>query len=73
MKDKYCILKEEQINIIHNMAEEIYANISLLKIFCKEYYENEDIFKIKYVIEQTHKISDMLYANLIELQADIDK
>lgn len=72
MKDKYCILKEEQINIIHNMAEEIYANISLLKIFCKEYYENEDIFKIKYVIEQTHKISDMLYANLIELQADID-
>lgn len=66
-------ISEKQINKMYNYAEEIYLNLCLLRLFCKEYYDVEDAFIIKPIIEYTYKSSDLLYAELIELQAKIER
>lgn len=67
MKKVYKI-SYEKVHDMYLKIEEIYSNISLIKLFCKEYYEVEDIYKIKSIIDYTYKTSDQLYADLINIQ-----
>lgn len=61
-------LSENQITSLYDKAEEIHANVSLLKLFCSEYYDVEDMYKIKPILNYTYRTSDMLYAELIDLR-----
>lgn len=73
MAEKYYNLSKQQMNNIYKYSEEIYSNICLLRLFCKEYYDVDDVFIIKPILEYTHKSSDLLYATLIDMQSEIEK
>ena len=62
------VLSEEQFKGFYKKIEEIYCNINLLKLFCKEYSDTEDIYKIIPLVNYTYKISDILYAEIINLE-----
>ena len=68
MTKRAIILNDNQITSLYDKAEEIHANVSLLKLFCSEYYDVEDMYKIKPILNYTYRTSDMLYAELIDLR-----
>lgn len=72
MKKQLYSINEEEFNDIYNRAEEIHANITLIRLFCKQYYDVDEMYKLKPIIEYTYKTSDILYANLIDIQGNYD-
>ena len=62
-------INSKTIDDLYNKAEEIYANISIIKMLCEQYYDVDDFYKIKGLINRTETISDILYLDLINLKS----
>ena len=63
-------IRAETLNELYNLAEEVFGNISLIKAFCKDLYDTEDFYKLKYILNYTHRASDLLYAKLADMKSD---
>ena len=60
-------IKSEKIDELYNLAEEVFGNISLIKAFCENYYEEDDFYKLKHILRRTYKVSDTLYAEILDI------
>ncbi len=63
-------INSETIDTLYNNAEEVFGNISLIKMFCENYYEIDDFYKLKPLIKYTERVSDSLFAQLLEIKYD---
>jgi len=61
-------LNSRTIDDLYDKAEEVYSNICIIKAFCENYYDTEDFYKLRPILNYTEKTSDLLYAELIELK-----
>ena len=64
---KYKI-KSQIIDDLYDKAEEIHANISLIEMFCREYYNVDDFYKVKALLKRTYNLSDKLYVDMINIK-----
>ena len=63
-------INTEKLNELYNLAEEVFGNISLIKAFCEDYYETDEFYKLKCILNYTYKASDRLYAELLDVKSD---
>ena len=68
MTQKEYKIEEERMDKLYNLAEEINANISLIKMFCDQNKDCDELYKIIPILNMTHKNSDVLYAECINLK-----
>ena len=61
-------LNEDKVNDLYKKAEEIFANIALIKMFCYKYKAVDDFFKVIPILNNTYEISDLLYTDLCEIK-----
>ena len=52
---------------LNNLAKENYGNISIIKMFCHEFEDIDDFYKIIPIINLTNQIADKLYAEFINM------
>lgn len=62
-------IKSKVIDDLYDKAEELQGNISLIRMFCEQYYDVDEFYKIKALIKHTDELSDRLYLDLINLKA----
>ena len=64
MKKTYFI-KKKIFEKLYEYSEEVYGNISLIKMFCERNQDTDEFYKIIPILKTTYRLSDELYAYFI--------
>ena len=65
MEQEIYQIKSKRVNDWYKKSEEIYGNICLIQMFCNEYKEVDDFYKILQILQYTKRVADILYADLL--------
>ena len=64
---KTFFIKKKKLNELNDLSKEIHSNISIIKMFCKSFEDVDEFYKVLPLINSTCKLSDKLYAQLINI------
>ena len=66
MKDKDYIFSKDDFDKMYEQAKEIYGNLKIIKMFCKEYQDVDEFHAIIPLINYTTCTADKLYVKFID-------
>lgn len=62
MQKSYLFIDKEEIEKTGEIVEELYGNLTLVRMFCCENKEYGDFYKVMPLIKRTEKIADRVCA-----------
>lgn len=68
MKKEKRVVNQQKLDELLEYSKDIYSNISLIKMFCEQKKEVDDFYQILPILKMTQNMSDILYAEMINLK-----
>ena len=70
MSELSYVIKSEEFNSFYRLIELVHGHISIVRMFCREYEDMENFYKIIPILDNAVKKSGLLYAEFTNLKYD---
>ncbi len=67
MYKKAYHIKKNDFERLYSMVQEVYGNMYFINLFCREYEDVDEFYKVVPLIRNTYKLVDKVYSELINI------